>query len=1077
MNPRPACSPSRRTPLRTLLLLLVAASLPAAEEKSPDHPLWLRYPALSPDGTTLAFTYGGQLWRVPATGGDAVALTAADVYSTRPVWSPDGQRLAYAAKAHGNLDVFTVPAAGGESTRLTFHSSDDQPYAFSPDGKRIYFASPRLGSAQTIHAGTYVHSDQLYTVPVAGGRARLVLPTPALSVSPDATGQSFLYENRPIYENDWRKGSVSDGAHDIWLYDLRQKSHRRLTDFRGEDRNPVWAPDGSGYYFLSERSGSFNIWKAGLAAGATPVQVTHHTGAAVRFVSVARNGTLAYGLEGEIWTQAGDHATARRVAIRIRSGALAQAPAKISANEHLTEMALSRDARQIAVMARGEVFVLSTDTGRTRRITTTPGHERHVSFAPDGRSLVYISERDGDMDIFEARLGDAAMKSFTDSGPIVETKLIDTAGDLQYPKISPDGKRLAYLADRNRILVFDRATGATATALPPGNLYSYVDEDVSFDWSPDSRWLTAAAGSIVTKQDIVLLDATGRNAPVFVSNSGFSDQQPSFSPDGQAVLWASSREGLRQADSSESQFDLYRASLNHAAFDATRRKSATAAPTPPADWQPEVAGIARRTERLTSFSISPLFYTLTPDNRDLIFVRRTDTGKTVGHRLTLASGELTDIFSRPAADAYAADPTAQNLYLLEGGTVVKLNLATGETKTLPLDTTMDVDPRGEMNYWFNHLWRLTKFKFYEPTMHGRDWDAVKARYARFLPHIDTWEDFAEAMAEMAGELNASHMGCYFLKPAALPDSTASLGLHFDDDYPGPGLRVAAVLPGGPADLSGSKLAPGATILALDGRTFTADTNLDQLLNGLARNPVKLTVQPADGSALVTETIEPIALDEALALSYERWVDERKALTARLSGGRLGYVHIPAMDVESYKRVYSEAMGEYRDKAGLLVDVRYNMGGNLHDQLITLFTGEATAGFTSRRGELVGRIPTGRWAKPTALVQNAAAYSDGSIFPHLYRRQNLGPIIGTRVPGTGTAVWWMYPMKGALKWGVPQLGAKDFKTGWFENQETTPDLLVADDPAALAAGRDPQLEAAIAALLRKIATPPLPPTTP
>jgi tricorn protease len=197
------------------------------------------------------------------------------------------------------------------------------------------------------------------------------------------------------------------------------------------------------------------------------------------------------------------------------------------------------------------------------------------------------------------------------------------------------------------------------------------------------------------------------------------------------------------------------------------------------------------------------------------------------------------------------------------------------------------------------------------------------------------------------------------------------------------------------------------------------------------------------------------------------VAERKALTEKLSGGRLGYVHMPEMDLAAYKQTYGEVIGHYRDKEAIVIDVRYNKGGNLHDQLVTLFTGETIAGFTNRDQQVVGRIPTGRWARPTALVQNAAAYSDGSLFPHLYKRQKLGPVIGDRVPGTGTAVWWMFPMKGALKWGVPQLGARDFSTGWFENQETVPDVLVTNDPAAIAAGRDPQLEAAVRELLKKL----------
>ncbi len=1041
------------------LVLLTAGSL-AAAEPSGERPLWLRHPAVSPDGTTIAFTYAGRIWRVPAAGGEAVPLTDPDHFSTRPVWSPDSAKIAFASKPHGNLDIFSMPADGSRVTRLTYHSADDLPCAFSPDGESVYFSSSRLGSPQTVLAGAYAHSAQLYTVPVLGGPARLVLPTPALEAAPDPTGKLLLYENRPVYENEWRKGAISDGAHDVWLHDLAAKTHRRLTDFRGEDRDPVWSPDGRDYYYLSERSGSFNVWRAAATPGAKPAQVTHHSGGAVRFLSVARDGTLVYGFEGEIWRQPRGSARAERVPVRLRPVATPAAPARAGTGEYATELVLSPDGRQLAVVARGEIFVVATASGAARRLTTTPGHERDVRFGPDGRSLFFVAERDGDMDIHEFTTSGPGMDTLVAPSPLVERKLVDTDGDVLQPQPSPDGRFLAYLANRNSIRVLDRATGQTAIALPAGYLYSYQDGDTTFAWSPDSRWLTTTAGSVATHQDILLLDASGRRAPVQVTRSGYSDLAPQFSPDGKAVLWISGREGLNPADATQGPFDIFMAYLTRAGFDGKAEVAG-------ADWQPQPAGIERRTKRLTPFSLRPLAFTLSPDHESLLLVERTPTGQAVGRRFDVQTGRMTELFTRSAEGSYVLNAAGTQAYALTDGTLEAIDLATGTGRPLPLNTDMTVDARGERDYFFTHFWRLAKSKFYEPTMHGRDWDALRTRYARFLPHLATWEDFAEMMSELAGELNASHTGCFYLEPAPIADHTASLGLYFDDDYAGPGLRVAAVLPGGPADLPSGRLGPGALLLAFDHEMLDGHSNLDQLLNGLAGTAVQLRVRPAGATANVTETVVPITAKQAADLSAARWVEERKALTAKLSGGRIGYVHLPAMDLDSYQQVYGEVLGDYRRCEALIVDVRYNQGGNRHDQLIALLTGDSVAGFVTRDQELVGRIPLTRWARPTALLQNASSYSDGSIFPHLYKRLKLGPVVGDRVPGTGTAVWWIRPMKGTLKWGVPQLGARDFQTGWFENQETAPDLLVRDDPAAIAAGRDPQLEAAVAALLKKL----------
>ncbi len=1044
---------------------LAAGALSAGE---PITALWMRYPAVSPDGTAIAFSYAGRLWRVAATGGEAVPLTSENDYATHPVWAPDGSQLACALKRQGNTDVLLLPATGGAARRLTHHSAADRPFAFSPDGANIYFASPRLGSPRSVLVGTAALTDQLYVVPITGGRNRLVLPTPALNVSLDATGERFLYENRPVYENEWRKGSVSDAAHDIWLYDRSADTHRRLTDFRGEDRDPVWAPDGSAYFFLSERSGCANVWRASVGAGAASVQVTHHTTGAVRFLSLARDGSLVYGHEGEIWRLAAGETAPQRVAVTVPADVIKPRTDPVDAGKYLSEITTSADGRRVAFVARGEVFVLATDTGRVTRITRTAGHEQHIRFSPDGATLYYVSERDGDMDVFAADLGRDEPRA------PVERKLLDTPGDLLFPRPSPDGRSLAYLADRATLRVLDLASGNTKEVLPPGWLYSYVDEDVTFEWSPDSRFLAVSVGSIVANQDIALVDATGRDTPRYVTRSGYADSDPRFSADGRAVLWLSGRDGLRRADATTGQTDVFRAYLTREAFDATRHADPAANSAPPAatpasaDWQPQFSHLERRTQRVTPASAQIIFYTPVGRDQALFFLDLDAVGETTGRLVDGQTGKQKSLFTRPKqADAYAVDGGARHLFALGDGHIERIELATGAARIFDLDLKLEVDSHAELASWFERFWRLTKFKFYEPTLHGRDWDALRRHYARFLPHLDAWEDFAEMMSELAGELNASHMGCFYLKEDPAAEKTATLGLYFDDADSGPGALITALLPGGPADFAASPLRSGVRVLALNDHAIDAATDLDALLNGLADKPVRLRLQPADGSAVIEQRLVPITTEAALVLVADRWVEERRAMVERLSGGRLGYVHISAMELENYKQTFSSVVGDQRTKEGLVIDIRYNMGGNIHDQLIALFTGQATATFTTRAGEVIANIPSARWTKPTALLQNSAAYSDGSIFPHLYQRLGVGPLIGDRVPGTGTAVWWMYVMNSSLKWGVPQLGAKDNASGWFENSEIVPDVLVADDPTAVAAGRDPQLEAAVATLLAKL----------
>ena len=275
--------------------------------------------------------------------------------------------------------------------------------------------------------------------------------------------------------------------------------------------------------------------------------------------------------------------------------------------------------------------------------------------------------------------------------------------------------------------------------------------------------------------------------------------------------------------------------------------------------------------------------------------------------------------------------------------------------------------------------------------------------------------------------------------------------------------MRAVLAGGPSDRAKSLIKPGAVLLALDGKTIESNEQYHAMLNRKAGVPVELTLLPSSADKPATQIVTPVSLAKVRELAAEHWVEKRKAMTEELSKGRFGYVFINEMDEANYQQAVDQVFGESRNKEGLIVDVRFNRGGLLHDQLAALFTGDVVAQFATREGLNMGNIPLRRWGKPTALLANAGSYSDGSIFPHLYKRLAIGPVVGDRVPGTGTAVWWIVTL-GKIKYGIPQLGAKDLKTGWFENDETIPDVELSNDPNVIAAGRDVQLEAAVKALM-------------
>jgi tricorn protease len=1035
---------------------------------------WIRYPAISPDGRSIAFAYGGQLWLVGATGGEAIPLTSGEFYSTRPVWSPDSKTIAFACKRNGNFDIFSIPADGGTPLRLTRHSADDLPFAFSADGRAIYFASARIGGPESDLVGDHAGSQQLYTVPAAGGAVKLLLPIPALDVAVSPDGQTLVYENRPIYENEWRKGAVSDGTRDIWLYDLPNGKHRQLTINRGEDRDGFFAPDGQSIYYTSEQDGgSFNVWQIGLCAGSKPQPITHHQGRPVRFVSVAGDGTLVYAYDGAIWRREAQGGEARPLDLHIRQSPMVSGSFSSSANTYASEIAVRPGGAEVAVVARGEIFVASTANGQSRRITTTPAFEQQVSFSPDGRRLLYVSERGGASEIYEVTLPDGRT-GFTAPGKLDETKLIASKVDLLFPAYSPDGTRIAFLENRNSIKVWDREHNTTMEPLPSGSIYSYMDGDHQFTWSPDGRFILSTVGSIAGDMDVALCDATGKQAPVNLSQSGYANMNPFFLPDGQSVLWTSDRNGLRSPDGKGGQVDLFVAHLtqeSYAAFKLARSGTEASWQTDTnkseSTWQPQTASIQHRITRLTPYSMDNVAYLKAfPGGREALVVAVNGLGQLVGYRVGVADASFTQIFAKPLSlVAVSMDDTGSALYGIGPAGMEKISLADGRSTPIPFAAQMDYDPRGEMAWLFQHVWQMTKLKFYRPDMHGRDWDALRADYARYLPELQTWEDFCDLLGEMAGELNASHMGCYWLHQPVLADATAALGIYQDADHSGAGVKVKQVLSGGPCDLAVHPVAAGSVITELDGVPVLHIEHLHELLNRKAGSPVELSVLAPKGTAPQRIVVTPISLKEEKELAGDQWVDRRRELTSQLSKGRLGYLYLSEMNGENYQRAVDYVFGEGRDKEGLVIDIRYNGGGNLHDQLATIFTGEVTADFYARDGFHASRIPSDRWGKPSILVANAASYSDGSIFPHLYQNLKIGPVVGARVPGTGTAVWWMMMLNNNVKYGIPQLGAKDRSSGWFENSETVPDILVYNTPDDLAAGHDAQLEAAVTRLMK------------
>ncbi|MDE6012231.1 MAG: peptidase S41, partial [Prevotella sp.] len=515
------------------------------------NPLWMRFPAISPDGQTIAFSYKGDIYTVSATGGQARQLTTNAAYDAYPVWSPDGRQIAFASDREGGFDVYVMNHQGGTPKRLTTHSANEIPIAFK-DNQNVLFSSSQMTTVQASLLPESVF-PQVYEVSIEGGRPRLFSPITMENISINSQGD-LLYHDCKGYEDTFRKHHQSAITRDIWL--KRGEQFTRLTSFRGEDRTPVWAPDGKSFYYLSERDGTFNVWKRNVD-GTGEQQITKHEKNPVRFLTAARNGMLCYGYDGEIYIN--KDGAEQKVAVDIVADCNDRDLVRSINTSGATEISVSPKNKEVAFVMHGDVYVTSVDYKTTRQITNTPEQERNVSFSPDGRSLVYAAERNGVWQIYRTVIVNKNEKQFAYATDLKEERLTKTDNTSQQPQFSPDGKEIAFFENRGDLCVMNLQTKAVRTVLDGKYQYSYADGDLWFEWSPDSRWLLCSY--IGTggwhSPDVALVSASGNGEVHNLTNSGYSDSNAKWAMGGKAMIYSSDRAGYRSHGSWGAEEDVY----------------------------------------------------------------------------------------------------------------------------------------------------------------------------------------------------------------------------------------------------------------------------------------------------------------------------------------------------------------------------------------------------------------------------------------------------------------------------------------------------------------------------------------
>jgi tricorn protease len=1023
----------------------------------------------------IVFTYLADIWTADEDGKNVKRITANKARDVYPRFSPDGKWIAFSSDRNGNFDVFIVPSEGGAAKQLTFHSSDDNVLGWTPDSHAVLFASSRGDDFM----------GKLYTVSLDGGMERNAGSDMGVNACYSPDGKKLAINRKgQVYWRKYYRGAMNT---DVTVLDIAAKKFTDLTaDFDGIDSWPMWSTDGF-IYFVSDREGNglTNIWRVPEAGGKAD-RVTSFKAGDVRFPAISADGkVIVFEHEFGVWKL--EVASHKVAPIKLDIAAETQENlAEIrDFNSQADDYDVAPSGRRIAFSVHGEIFTAPTEEGDIRQITDSPARDKEPLYSPDGKSIAFISDRSGREEIY-----------ITSADGTGEAQKITNLDTLKFSFAwSPNSKEIAFTASDSKLRKYsiDSKQTSDLSTSKYGNIGAPV-------WSPDGKWIAYSKPDYVRTSDVYLI-SSGGGEERRVTFDSFNEGNPQFTHDGRKLFFVRTDTGGETRSSQIYSVALEREerdpadpedrpeadSQDQGSDTGTRRPAGAQRNAPLKDVNIDWAGLKRRTRQVTRMPFAIFDYAIGIDNRTIVFVTTEPAGvrnipvvytiQEDGRRLTrLIAGQPPTGEDggggggrRGGGGGGIGDLNVsrdgRTLFFREGSSGGRES--TG--RRINFTARVKIDKSTEWAEMFDDAWRTMKYRFYDAAMHGKDWDGARAKYQPLVEFVGDRQELLNIVNEMIGELNASHTG------AAGPPrgregggvSTSHLGFELEADDAAGRYKVTHVYEEGPADKDWVKASVGDYLIAINGKPVKAGDNYWEMLNHRLNRKLEVTLnnKPSEEGAWKNR-IEPVNGGAYGQLRYERWVKDRRALVDKLSNGRVGYLHIQSMNQPSLRR-FEKELRENHNKEAVIIDERWNGGGNIEQELLAILVQREYQIWQPRGTEATGR-PFAGFFGPKVVVQNWRSASNSEMFPAGFRALGLGKVIGTPTTGAviGTGSYSLIDGSTVRTPGVGVFLADKNRTN-MENYGVKPDIFVENSPEDNLAGRDRQIEVAVQELLKEI----------